>query len=85
MSDRYAMCPRCGRRLHRQKDIWGDWDGETYICERCATEAENDDARPYKVCPNCDGTMYWEDYWKCTNCGEEVFSDEDDNDGVVVG
>lgn len=42
MSDRYAMCPRCGRRLHRKKDIWGDWDGETYICEHCAAEADDD-------------------------------------------
>lgn len=43
MSDRYAMCPRCGRRLHRKKDIWGDWDGETYVCEHCAAEADDDD------------------------------------------
>lgn len=42
MGDRYAMCPRCGRRLRRKKDFWGDWDGETYICDHCAAEADDD-------------------------------------------
>lgn len=42
MGDRYAMCPRCGRRLHRLKDEWGEWDGETYVCEHCAAEADDD-------------------------------------------
>ena len=36
---RYAMCPICGRRLNRVKDSWGDWDGESYICEHCASES----------------------------------------------
>ncbi len=36
---RYAMCPVCGRRLNRVKDSWGDWDGESYICEHCASES----------------------------------------------
>ena len=40
---RYAMCPECGRRLNRVKDVFGDWDGETYICEHCAAVANNDD------------------------------------------
>ena len=33
---RYAMCPDCGRRLRRDKDILGYWDGESYICDWCA-------------------------------------------------
>lgn len=24
--------------------------------------------------------MYWDDEWECTNCGETIDSDEDDND-----
>ena len=43
MGDRYAMCPRCGRRLRREKNIWGDWDGETYVCDHCAAEADDYD------------------------------------------
>lgn len=38
---RYAMCPRCGRRLNRVKDSWGDWDGESYVCEHCAAEGDS--------------------------------------------
>ena len=27
--------------------------------------------------------MYWDDYWECTNCGEEIYTDEDDCDGII--
>ena len=27
--------------------------------------------------------MYWDGSWECTNCGEEIDSDEDDNDGII--
>ena len=41
---RYAMCPVCGRRLRRERDILGDWDGETYVYDHCAgIEDESDD------------------------------------------
>ncbi len=43
---RYAMCPNCGRRLRRDKDIFGYWDGETYICDYCSDndyDEEDDD------------------------------------------
>lgn len=41
---RYAMCPVCGRKLRRERDILGDWDGETYVCDHCAgIEDESDD------------------------------------------
>ena len=29
--------------------------------------------------------MYWNDEWECTNCGEIIDSDEDDNDGIIEG
>ena len=35
-------------------------------------------------CPNCgDGIMYWDGCWECTNCGHEIYSSEDDNDGII--
>lgn len=56
-------------------------------CPYCAGELEDDASeRYYKICPNCDGTMYWEDgCWTCSNCGDEIYSDEDDNDGIIEG
>lgn len=29
--------------------------------------------------------MYWDEEWECTNCGETIDSDEDDNDGIIEG
>lgn len=29
--------------------------------------------------------MYWDGCWECTNCSHEVYTDEDDNDGVIEG
>ena len=29
--------------------------------------------------------MYWDDCWECTDCGHEIYTDEDDNDGVIEG
>lgn len=40
---RYAMCPNCGHRMSRYKDMWGRWDGETYVCYHCSGEFDNDD------------------------------------------
>lgn len=39
---RYAMCPNCGHRLRRDVDAFGSWDGETYICDWCASEYDDD-------------------------------------------
>ena len=39
---RYAMCPNCGHRMNRSKDMYGDWDGETYICYHCSGEPDYD-------------------------------------------
>ncbi|MFW0895813.1 hypothetical protein ACJV2T_05690 [Gardnerella sp. Marseille-Q9179] len=40
---RYAMCPECNHRMRRVLDLWGNWDGETYVCDYCASEYEGDD------------------------------------------
>jgi hypothetical protein len=29
--------------------------------------------------------MYWDGNWGCYNCGHEIYTDEDDNDGVIEG
>ncbi len=39
---RFQMCPECGHRLSRVKDMWGNWDGETYQCDYCAGEDYDD-------------------------------------------
>lgn len=36
-----------------------------------------------QMCPDCDGIMYWDETWCCTNCGEEIESGEDDNNGII--
>lgn len=40
---RFQMCPECGHRLSRVKDLWGNWDGETYQCDYCAAESYDDE------------------------------------------
>lgn len=40
---RYAMCPECGHRMRRVLDFWGNWDGETYQCDYCSSEYEDED------------------------------------------
>lgn len=40
---RYATCPVCGHRMSRVKDMWGNWDGETYECNYCSGEDYDDD------------------------------------------
>lgn len=39
---RYAMCDTCGHRLRRYRDAWGNWDGETYICDYCSGQNEDE-------------------------------------------
>ena len=69
------MCPFCDKVYD---------ESEYSHCPYCSGELVDDvGERFFKVCPNCGGTMYWEDYLQCTNCGEEITSDEDDNDGIV--
>lgn len=72
------MCPNCDRVYD---------ESEYCSCPYCSGELELEAGeRPFKNCPNCGGIMYWEDsYWCCTNCGEEIDSGEDDNDGIIEG
>lgn len=53
---RYAMCPVCGRRLHRALDSWGDWDGESYTCEYCARNDNQSDSESMSV---YDAAQVW--------------------------
>ena len=72
------MCPFCDKV----------YDESDYShCPYCSGELEEDvGPRPYKDCPECgDGIMYWDDCWQCTNCGHEIYTDEDDNDGIIEG
>ena len=75
------MCPFCDRVYD---------ESEYSYCPYCSGEIEEDTgARPYKNCPECGGIMYWDGYWDgywdCTNCLNEIHTDEDDNDGVIEG
>ena len=73
------MCPFCDKVYD---------ESEYSRCPFCSGELEDDvEVRYYKNCPECDGgTMYWESgCWTCSNCGHEIYSDEDDNDGTIEG
>ena len=66
-------CRKCGHLLRR--------DGHTMDSFMDFFE----DLCKGKNCPNCGGIMYWDDEWECTDCGEIIDSDEDDNDGIIEG
>lgn len=71
------MCPFCDKVYD---------ESEYSRCPYCSGELEDDTGERYfKNCPNCGGIMYWDDEWECTNCGETIDSDEDDNDGIIEG
>ena len=55
---RYAMCPTCGRRLRRLKDWTGSWDGETYVCDYCAAEYDDDDVDDEELSVE-DAALIW--------------------------
>lgn len=53
-------------------------------CPYCSRELEVEHGeRHYKTCPNCDGIIYWDDEWKCSDCGNEIETSEDENDGTI--
>ena len=67
------MCPYCDKVYD---------ESEYSHCPYCSGELSDEEGERYfKNCPNCGGIMYWDGEWECTNCGETVDSDEDDNDG----
>ena len=57
---RYAMCPVCGHRMRRYLDGFGNWDGETYVCDYCAREYDDDNIP--EGCRECGGP-----YPNCTD------------------
>lgn len=70
------MCPYCDQVYD---------ESEYCKCPYCSGELEVDAGESYyKICPECEGIMYWYDEWVCTNCGETIDSDEDDYDGIFV-
>ena len=71
-----TMCPYCDK-VYDESEYTG--------CPYCSGELEEEHGEKYyKICPNCDGIMYWENgIWGCVNCGDEIESDEDDNDGII--
>lgn len=69
------MCPYCDKV----------YDSTEYSgCPYCSGILEEEHGERYfKICPNCSGTMYWDGFWECTNCGKEIDTNEDDNDGIT--
>lgn len=55
----YNMCPNCGRRMRRDKDILGYWDGETYICDYCYEDDYDEPDNAY--CRACGNSDEWPD------------------------
>ena len=56
---RYAMCPECGHRMRRYRDIWGNWDGETYVCDYCAGENYDDEDDDDESLNAYDAALIW--------------------------
>ena len=54
------MCPDCGK-VYDESDYG--------YCPYCSGILnENKSERPFKHCPCCGNTMYWDEFWECTNC-----------------
>lgn len=71
------MCPNCNKVYD---------ESEYSRCPYCSGELKSGAGeRYYKDCPNCGSIMYWDGCWECTNCGEEIYSSEYDNDGIIEG
>ena len=71
------MCPYCDS-VYDESEYSG--------CPYCSGELEHDTSERYfKECPCCGGIMYWDGSWECTNCSNEIDSDEDDYDGIIEG
>lgn len=72
------MCPYCGK-------VYDESDYSR--CPKCSGELEFDmEETKIKICPDCDSSMYWDDWdnhWKCSNCECTVDVDEDDYDCII--
>ena len=55
-----TMCPYCDK-VYDESEYTG--------CPYCSGELEEEHCEKYyKICPNCDGIMYWENgIWGCVN------------------
>lgn len=71
-----TMCPIC-EKVYDESDYSS--------CPNCSDEIDDEHGEKYyKNCSNCGGIMYWYDgTWECSNCSNEIETDEDDNDGIV--
>lgn len=56
---RYAMCPDCGHRLRRVLDDFGDWDGESYVCDYCNGNDYDDDEDSEECMSVYDAALAW--------------------------
>ena len=71
------MCPCCNKVYD---------ESEYCSCPYCSGELESDISETkIKICPECDGTMYWDGYWECSNCDHTIDTDEDDYDAISEG
>ncbi len=69
------MCPYCDKVYD---------ESEYSKCPYCSGELEIEPKEEkFKTCPNCGSPMYWDGYWVCSNCDEEIHTSEDDNDGII--
>ena len=73
------MCPHCDKVYD---------ESEYCHCPYCSGELESDMGETkIKFCPDCDCSMYWDDWencWECSNCECKIYTDEDDYDSFLV-
>lgn len=71
------MCPFCDKVYD---------ESEYSTCPYCSKELKEDTGeKVFKYCPNCNGIMYWDNGWECTDCGQEIDTDIYDSDGIICG
>ena len=69
------MCPYCDH-VYDESDY-----GE---CPYCSGELDGSNiGAKAKGCPKCNSIMYWDEYWFCSNCDCEIYTDEDDYDFII--
>ena len=56
---RYTMCPECGHRMRRFINSWGGWDGETYVCDYCASNDYDEDDEDGERLSVYDAALIW--------------------------
>ena len=71
------MCPYCDKVYD---------ESEYSSCPYCSGELDDYMGETkIKTCPMCDGIMYWDEEWECSNCGHTINTDEDDYDSLLEG